>query len=229
MKSKNQSNKALPKLDGGDDNPYFTNKQGYTQSNDALKAEVATWKHITWFCNLITMLAVCGMIYAAQLPTVVPFMFKEDASGGITALGLAQQEMHVDNKMIANQLATFLTALREVPLSMGIKSQYAKRVSFMSTQQLFSSKFAPMMISRYKDAGTKEVIVNVTAIMPEKTGLWQIQWTETSQGVETGRYIGLITYEKNNDFKNSEAMISNPLGLVITDININTEIGSETK
>ena len=229
MSKKDQVGKQLPKLLNADNNPYFTNQQGYAKTTDSLKAEVASWKHVAWFSNVITLFSVCGMIYAAQLPTVVPMMFKEDASGGITALGLAQQKMHVDNKMIANQLAGFLMALREVPQSKDIKSQFAKRVSFMSTQQLFANKFAPMMIANYKAFGTKEVIVNVTAIMPEKLGLWQIQWTETSQNIELGRYVGLITYEINNDFKNSEAMISNPLGLVITDININKEIGSETK
>lgn len=68
------------------DNPYFNNRKGFTDRLDAERANTASWKFIAWFSNLITLIAVIGCIYAANLPNIVPFIFKEDGSGGLTAM-----------------------------------------------------------------------------------------------------------------------------------------------
>lgn len=216
----------MSKTNAENSNPYFTNQKGFQERLDSERANTATWKHIAWFSNFITMLAVCGVIYMGQLPDVVPFIFKEDASGGLTGLGLATHRMEVDNKMIENQLELFIEALRQVPVSTDIRSQYVQRVSLMSTPTTFNTILTPMLKQGYKDAGSKEVIVKVTTIFPLHDKSWEIDWSETEDGQPTGSYKATLTVERSSEFKSSEAMVFNPLGLVVSDININRQLGS---
>lgn len=209
------------------DNPYFNNRKGFADRLDAERANTASWKFIAWFSNLITVIAVIGCIYAANLPDIVPFIFKEDGSGGLTALGIANQEMHVNNQIIANQINLFLIGLREVPTSIEIKKRYVTRVQMMSTQALFHDVLANMLKESYIKAGNSEVIVTLKSIIPIAKNTWELDWTETgTNGSNLGEYKATLSIELSKEFKNSSTLIYNPIGLVVTDININKIIGS---
>jgi type IV secretory pathway TrbF-like protein len=207
-------------------NPYFTNQKGFQDRLDSERANTATWKHIAWFSSLITLVCVCGVIYLGQLPNVVPFIFKQDGSGGLTALGISNQEMKVNNQMIANQLSIFMISLRQVPVSNDIRSQHVQRVSLMSTPTAFNNILAPMLKQTYVEAGNKEIIVTIKNIFPIQNKSWEVDWSETENGLPRGTYKATLTIERSSDFKSSEAMVFNPLGLVVTDININKQLGS---
>lgn len=224
----NQSTNLVNKAEIHDlDNPYFTNRKGFTDRLDAERANTASWKFITLVSNVITIIAVFGCIYAANLPNVVPFIFKEDGSGGLTAMGIANEEMHVDKQMVANQIGSFLIGLREVPTSIEIKKRYVTRVQMMSTQILFHNVLAKMLKDSYIKAGNGEVIITLKSIIPLSKNTWELSWVETgANDTNLGEYKATISVELSKDFKNSSALIYNPLGLVVTDININKVIGS---
>lgn len=209
------------------DNPYFTNRKGFMDRLDIERANAASWKFIAVFSNFITVLAVIGCIYAANLPNVVPFIFKEDGSGGLTAMGIANQEMHVNQQMIANQIALFVIALREVPTSVDIKKRYVTRVQMMSSTPLFHNVLAKMLKDSYMKAGNNEVVITIKSIIPIAKNTWELNWTESgSNDANLGEYKATISIELSKEFKNSSSLIYNPIGLVITDININKVIGS---
>ncbi len=209
------------------ENPYFTNRKGFNDRLDAERANTASWKFIALFSNLVTLVAVIGCIYAANLPNVVPFIFKEDGSGGLTAMGIANQRMQVNNQMVANQLGSFIVALREVPASVEIKKRYVTRVQMMSSHALFHNVLTKMLKDSYLKTGNTEVLVTFKSIMPLSKNTWEIDWTEANtNGTSLGNFKAMITVELSKEFKNSSALIFNPLGLVITDITINQGIGS---
>lgn len=209
------------------ENPYFTNRKGFMDRLDTERANTASWKFIAWFSNVVTVIAVVGCIYAANLPNVVPFIFKEDGSGGLTAMGIADQEMHINQKMIANQIASFIIGLREVPTSVDIKKRYVTRVQMMSTQPLFHNVLAKMLKESYTKAGNNEIFVTIKSIIPLSKNTWELNWTETgTNDSKLGEYKATLSIELSKEFKNSSSLIYNPIGLVITDININKVIGS---
>lgn len=226
------------------DNPYFSNQKGFADKLDAERANTASWKFITLVSNVITVIAVIGCIYAANLPNVVPFIFKEDGSGGLTAMGVADEEMHVNKQMVANQIAAFIIGLREIPTSVEIKKRYVTRVEMMSTPALFHNVLANMFKEEYSKAGAGEVTVTLKSIIPLSNNTWELDWVETStdgttngsntdgganggsNSTKLGEYKATLSIELSKEFKNSSALIYNPLGLVVTDININKVIGS---
>ncbi len=209
------------------DNPYFNNRKGFADSLNAERANTASWKFIAIFSNLITLIAVIGYFHIASLPHTRAFIFKEDGSGGLTAMGIASQEMHINKQMVANQISAFLIGLREVPISLEIKRRYVTRVQMMSTPELFHNVLAKMLKESYLKAGNSEVTITLKSIMPIAKDTWEVSWTETgTNGNNLGEYKATLSIELSKEFKNSSALIYNPIGLVVTDININKVIGS---
>jgi len=209
------------------ENPYFTNRKGFMDRLDAERANTASWRFIAVFSNVITVIAVIGCIYAANLPNVVPFIFKEDGSGGLTAMGIANQEMHVNQQMIANQISSFIIGLREVPTSVDIKKRYVTRVEMMSTPALFHNVLAKMLKDSYVKAGSSEVFITIKSIIPLSKNTWELNWVETgTNDTNLGEYKATLSIELSKEFTNSSSLIYNPIGLVVTDININKVIGS---
>lgn len=209
------------------ENPYFTNRKGFMDRLDSERANTASWKFIALCSNIVTLIAVIGCIYAANLPNVVPFIFKEDGSGGLTAMGIADQEMHVNQQMIANQIASFMVGLREVPTSVDIKKRYVTRVQMMSSQPLFHNVLAKMLKDSYLKAGNNEVFITIKSIIPLSKNTWELNWAEKgSNDTNLGEYKATLSIQLSKEFKNSSSLIYNPLGLVVTDININKIIGS---
>lgn len=208
------------------DNPYLDNQRGYLDRINAERANTATWKHIAWFSNVITIIAVCGSIYLGSLPDIVPFIFKQDGTGGITALGIANQPMKVNQQMIASQIQNFVIALEQVPSSTELRAQQVRRVVNMTTQNSFANTFAPMITKKYKEVGTGEVLVQITNIIPIQKNSWTVDWIETQNGHQIGTFRGSLTAEHlSEDYKQTtDQMLYNPLKLIVTDFNFNQNV-----
>jgi type IV secretion system protein TrbF len=209
------------------ENPYFNNRKDWNEIYGKEKANAAMWRMFGLISMLITVIAVCGIIYASQLPDVVPFLFKEDGSGGITALGVPNTALKVDNRVIANQLATFVEDLRQVPSAEEIRRTYVHRVKMMSTQSLFRNQLAPMLKDEYATIGTGSLNIQITTVFPVSKDTWEIDWTEYKNGTQSGKYKGTLNYTRNSlQVKDPSELIWNPLGIIVKDISINPVIGS---
>lgn len=209
------------------ENPYLDNRKVWNEIIGQEKANAVMWRLVAFISMGITTIAVVGIIYAAQLPDVVPFLFKENGAGGITALGIPNTAYRPDNKIIANQLAEYVSALRQVPLADELRRRNVHRVKMMTDNNLFNSQVAQMMREEYADIGSGEQLIDIKTIMPVAKNVWQIDWIEIKNGITTGRYKATVNYVQNpQKFKDPEEMLWNPVGILIKDINVNRVIGS---
>lgn len=228
MKFKHKTNEKkssfVPLEDSG--NPYLDNQRGYLDRLNEERANTATWKHIAWLSNLITIIAVCGSIYLGSLPDIKPFIFKEDGSGGLTALGLADKPFKANNVMVAAEVRDFVIAMEQVPSSKDLRAENVKKVLNMTTDIAFTNKFAPMLKDKYKTVGTGEVIVRITNVLPIQKNSWSIDWVETQNGQKTATFKGTLTLDTlKPDYKQTtEQMFYNPLRLVVTDFTFNENV-----
>lgn len=208
-------------------NPYLNSRNDWNEIYAKEKVNAILWRRFGIASMLITFVAVLGMIYAACLPKIVPFLFKEDASGGITALGVPNQTLHVDNRIIANQLAIFIEKLRQIPSSSEMRMNYVHQVKMMSSTNLFNNQLALMLKDAYANMGDGEVVIHISTILPVAKDTWQVDWQEFKNGISAGKYRATINYAKNSiNVNNPKELIWNPVGIIIKDININRVIGS---
>lgn len=208
-------------------NPYLDNRKDWNEIYAKEKANAAMWRMFGLMSMFISLVAICGMIYVAQLPSVVPFLFKEDGSGGVTALGIPNTELKVDNRVIANQLAFFVEMLRQVPNSDEIRRRYVRHVKMMSSSTLFHNTLAPMLKEEYANIAQGSLHIVVTTVLPIAKDTWQIDWIEYKNGIQSGKFKATINYARTPmQLKDPTELIWNPLGIVVKDININQVIGS---
>ena len=208
------------------ENPYLNSRKDWNEMLGKEKTNASMWKLIALLNMLITLVAVCGMIYAAQLPDVVPFIFKEDGSGGLTALGIPNGSIKIDDRVVANQLLTFVEDLRQVPDSNEIRSLYVHRVKMMSTQDLFRNKLSPMYKDAYQNSGGATISTKISSVFPIDKKTWEIDFAEFRGATQTGQYKALIHYVKQSiPTKDPTELMYNPLGILVDDVQINPVIG----
>ena len=220
-------NHSIPiNKDIDEDNPYLNSRKDWNELMGKEKANVVLWRMIAIISNFITLVAVCGVIYTSTLPKLVPYLFKEDASGGITALGIPNTALRVDNRILANQLAIFIQYLRQIPSSTELKRNQVRQVKMMSKPELFQNKLAPMMKDAYASIGSGELNIEIKTILPIAKDTWEISWIENKAGVQTGRFKAVINYSRNTSLLAGPTdLIWNPLAIIVTDISINQDIG----
>jgi type IV secretion system protein VirB5 len=209
------------------ENRYFDNRKDWNEIYGKEKADKAMWRMFALLELIPMVLCISGMIYASGLPDVIPFIFKEDASGGITALGIPNKVLKVDNGVVANQLALFIETLRQVPNSTEIRTTYVRHVKMMSTAQLFHNSLVPMIKDQYASIGTGNLSLKITTVLPVSKDTWELDWTEYRNGTAAGKFRAIINITRSQlVLKNPEEMIWNPLGIIVKDITINQVIGS---
>ncbi len=208
------------------ENRYLDNQNDWNEINGLYKANAVMWRTIAFISNFITVLAVCGMIYAASLPDIVPVVYREDASGGLTLVGIPNKALKADNGMISNQLRGYIQALREVPLSNALRQRNVHTVKLMTLNTLFSAQIAPMMRDEYANIGMSEQLILIRSAMPISKNIWQVEWDETKDGKKVGRYKANIEFTTlQGNFKDPDERMYNPLGIRITDFNLSSVVG----
>ena len=124
------------------------------------------------------------------------------------------------------ELADFIISLRQVPIDNELRGQYVRKVKMMSTASLFLNQLAPMLREEYQNSGTRTIKVDITSVLPVNKETWDLEWKESIDGKESGKYKAMISYSRDTSIKDPTIMIYNPLGIIVKDVNINKEIGS---
>ncbi len=208
-------------------NPYLSNRKDWNETTGLWRANAVMWRTVAFIMMGITTLAVLGMIYAAQLPDVVPLVYREDASGGLIMVGIPNRALKPDSGALTNQLSGYIRSIREVPLSEGLRQRNIRLVKRLSTSQLFTNNIAPMMRDEYGIVGMGEQLIDIRSAIPLNNHLWQIDWEEYKNSKPVGRFKANIDFTlTKGDFKDPEARMYNPFGIVVKDVVVSQVMGS---
>lgn len=184
------------------------------------------WRRFCFINLLILLVAVIAIIYAAQLPVVIPSLYKEDSKGVVIGLGRLNRNVKFDDDIVSNQLASYIVNLRQIPLSTEIRQIYVAKVKYMSSPALFSNTIAPMMSEQYIAAGhSGSVTVKVKSVTKITQDVWVVDWIENTNGGGDINYKATINFTKLRvTSKNVLRILRNPVGILVKEININQVI-----
>lgn len=206
------------------DNPYFKELSGFRDLRANDKVTRAALTNIIYFLLLVILVLVIGITIIGTQSKIKTMVFMSDSKGALAYGGFAEDKLKITSPMIANQLADYLIALRQIPQDMDLKNAYLLRVKAMSTPELFNSSIIPMIKQRYANLKGNTIKVTVHSILPIGKYSWQIDWDEVSGNNPKVKYKGNITFMMNPNINDQRLLLINPLGIIVSDFNYNQEM-----
>ena len=219
FKKKYKTNKAPT-----NGNPYFNETNSFEDERGNDIAAKVSWRNIAFLLVLLMFISVGGNIYQGTQSKTVVKVYKEDKYGGLYYMGTADEALQVTNNNIGNYLMSIISALRSVPIDIGVRKSNANLIQAYSSQSLFDNVVRPMLKARY--IANQNILVSINAAIPINKSTWEIDWTETNGITEIGKFKAMIGFSRQppDDKQSTDFQYINPLGIVITDITVTQEL-----
>lgn len=153
-------------------------------------------------------------------------VYEKDDRGNLTLLGIASKTFNIDNKIVAQQLATFIVALREVSLDNNLRRRNIKLVhSFVDAKLI--PMINKMILEQYNKARDDILYIELISIKPlVGNKSWVISWKEANNKNEVSYWSTTLTFIRV-DSVDQNIQFYNPTGLVIKYINPVMDINSK--
>ena len=213
--------------------PYLDARREWNERYGDYVSTARFSKVVAYITSMIALVAVAGAIWLAGQKEVKPYIVEVDRNGLIQNVkGIGEVDKKTQARIIKAQLAAFVEKFRSVVLDAQIQRNNVMDIyKYIQKNTPAFNKITEFFQENdpFERAKKETVFAAITRIMPLKDNAWQIEWKETTMDRRTGKTI------KNNEFKmiayitisppNDEAaIIKNPLGLIINDMNYSKEI-----
>ena len=220
---------------GSAQDPYDKNSYGMFQSmlyNLPYQRDQAT-KRNKIYLALIAILIV-AMVFIAMTANFKTYVVRVDSTSGRIEAGQEVKATAYSPREaeIKYFLMDFIKNTRQIPLDpIMYRNNWATAQHYMTKEA--SAKMAILVQQENQAArvGTEtvEIVIRTVQQQPGSTNLYQMRWDETTfkqmgSGIQqnTARYVGLFSFAVIPPTDEKELSI-NPLGLMITDLNIAKE------
>jgi type IV secretion system protein TrbF len=210
--------------------PYLKAKEIWDNRIGNARVQAYNWR-LAFFAALgLCFVLVIGLIYQSAKSSVAPYIVEVGPGGELLAVSKAVQAKRAPNDPeIRYFLAKWIKDVRALPLDAVVKKQ-----SWMSAYGSMRQKAALKMneIVRKDDPmskiGEETISVTPAAIVKMSDKTYQIRWTEdvfSKEGSpkQSYRMTGLVTIDFTQPTNEKEIM-SNPLGLYISDFSWSKEL-----
>jgi type IV secretory pathway TrbF-like protein len=212
-----------------DANPYLNNleQDGW---NDIQAYHIETqsaWRFVAIVAIMALMIVALIAMYLVNQDKHKTIVFERDSQDNLSLLGIATKTLPTDNRVIAHQLANFITALREVPQEVDLKRRNIDIVHKMLEPKLKES-IDKTIIDQYTKAKDSNIFIKLSSLKPI-TGAksWEVRWSENNATTSLITHWSAIITFKQVDAINPDVQIINPLGLVITYVNLAEDINDK--
>lgn len=218
-------------------NPYLEAKAQY---EDRYGKEVKTSARLRRICLVLVVLCLSFggcMIWLSAQNKVVPYIVQIDRHGYTVSIKSAEEGSATNDKVIIATLGRTIMDFRTVVSDSRaqeklIANVYACIAKGTSAEQVVHEYYKENNPYVFSKSGLGK-IVDINAITPfsakgsKSSSSWQILWTE--QTTEKGIVVGIATFRaiisvSISPVRDLDQVISNPLGIYLTDIHITKDI-----
>ena len=216
-------------------NPYLDARREWNERYGDYVATARFSQVIAYTCTLIALISVAGAIWIAGQKRVVPYAIEIDKAGAIQDIRPINGKINgkIKAKIIAAQIAAFVEKFRDVTLDAKIQRENVVQVYvYLRKNTPGFNKITNWFRKNdpFERAKKETVFVKITRIMPLKDNAWQVEWRETVMDRKTGQALKadnykMIAYTTISPPTDEAAIIKNPLGIIISDLNWSKEIG----
>jgi type IV secretory pathway TrbF-like protein len=213
------------------ESPYLAASAALRSEYERLANSNRTLRH-----SLIAIAAALAFtsalsLYLARKPHVVPYVVEVDKAGEI--LGVAQPfvgNQAVDEAVIRFELARFITDARSV-----LADGAAEKAALHRVYDMARGAAATTLPEWYRQhppfeiAARETIQAEVDSVLREPNGAYEALWTETTRNLNgdvlsTAHWRALLSIQIAPP--DPDRMLSNPIGLYVTEIDWSEEQGS---
>lgn len=221
------------KKDKAPPNPYFDARREWNERYGSYVATARFSKAIAYLTTMIALVATAGAIWLAGQKEVKPYVVEIDRNNLIQNVrSVGEIDKTTKTKIIMAQLTSFVEQFRNVVLDAQILQKNVMNVyRYLHRNTPAFNKITEYFRKNdpFERAKNETVFAEITRILPLKDNAWQVEWREkvmdrkTGQTLKTDNYK-VILYITISPPTDEAAIIKNPLGIIVSDLNWSKEI-----
>lgn len=206
------------------ESPYVAGRREWNERYGSYIARTRTWQLVAFASMALSAVLGTALAYNASQSKVQPFIVQVDKLGEAIAVAPAEAVGLPEQRIVRFQLANFITNARSVTPDPIVQKRWLDGVYAISTPSAatflndFYRKSDP-----FKRGQANLVAVEISTALPLSPNSWQIQWTETTRGLNgsvegTTRWqaiLNISTFAPSTP----QQIIANPTGVVVEQIN----------
>lgn len=221
---------GLPKGDSLE-SPYVFARREWNERYGSYIAQAHTWKMVAFASMALSAVLTFNLVKLANASKVVPFVVQLDKLGNEVAVRPADSVTTSDERIIRAQLSNFIMNARSITPDRLVQKRWLDGVYAIATPSA-----AAFLNDYYRKNDPFEkgrstlVSVEINSALPMRpsTSSWQIQWTETTRGLD-GLVQGVAHYQAiltTNTFTptTEQQIIANPSGSAVDQISWNQQL-----
>jgi type IV secretion system protein VirB5 len=213
------------------DSPYLAASAALHSEYERLAHSNRMMRHSMIAMAIALVFSSTLSLYLARKPHVVPYVVELDKAGEI--MGVAQAlaaNQPINEAVIRFELARFITDARSV-----IADGAAEKAALHRTYNTARGEAATVLPTWYRnhppfELVSKETIqAEVDSVLRAPSGAYEVRWTETTRNLNgdllsTVHWRALLAVQLATP--DADYMLSNPIGLYVTQIDWSEEQGS---
>jgi type IV secretion system protein TrbF len=213
------------------DSPYLAASAALRSEHERLTTSNRLLRHSLTATAAAVVFSSVLNLYLARKPRVVPYVVELDKTGEVA--GVAQplaSNPAVGEAVIRFEVARFITDARSV-----LADSAAEKAALHRVYDMAREGAAATLPSWYRDhppfaiAGKETVQATVDLVLHEPGGAYEVRWTETTRNLN-GDQLSLAHWRALLEVQlmapDPERILSNPIGLYVTQIDWSEEQSS---
>lgn len=181
------------------------------------------WQIVGLVLLVVNIALSSALVWTSTQTRITPFVVEVDQFGQAVAFGPAEKLRKTDERLIRYLLSLYLHNARTVIADAKAQRHLLDSVYAFSrgnAKSLLNAHFAEE--NPFERALRETVRVQVQSILPVADDTWQVQWVETSynalgRAAKTSNFQAVLTVELEPP-KTTQSILTNPLGLFVTDL-----------
>jgi type IV secretion system protein VirB5 len=230
MNSEDVQEAKSPAAAAAETNPYLAARRTWNDHVSRLVAARTMWQAVALLSLMLAVASLGGLIHLAGQSRFVPYVVEIDTTGGVRAVGRAQEMAPATRPVIEAQLEKFITLSRRVTTDIGLQRAAIFGVYAMLTpDDPATGKMTEYVNGNaeqtpFRRAERETVNTELTSILEQTSESWQVDWVETvyerGSGKRKERFEmrALVqVYQSRPRHMSEEALRTNPLGVYVRD------------
>lgn len=213
------------------ESPYVYARREWNERYGSYIAQAHTWKLVALASMALSAILVFNLVSLANSSKVVPYVVEVDKLGNAVAVKPADKALTSDERIIRGQLSNFVVNARSITPDRLVQKRWLDSVYAMATPSA-----ATFLSDHYRKndpfekGKTSLVSVEINSCLPIRPSesSWQVQWTETTRGLDglvqgVSRYQAILNTTKYTP-TTEQQILANPSGTAVDQISWNQQL-----